>query len=69
MAVTPVAAGFGVQILGERFGQPVGQGFDHDRVVVVVLAVETFGQFVGADAGRDGECADVILAGRFRPGR
>ena len=29
-----------VQVLGERFGEPVGQRLQHDRVVVVVLRLE-----------------------------
>ena len=61
-AEAPVAAGLGVQVFGERFGQPVGQRLGHDRVVVVVIAVELRGQLVAADAGRDGERAEVILA-------
>ena len=39
-AIAPVAAGLRVQLLGERLGQPVGERLGHDRVVIVVLAVE-----------------------------
>ena len=58
-----------MQQFGERFGQAVGQGFDHDRVVIVVLLVELAAQLVAADAGRDGEGAEVILAAAVRAGR
>src|SRR5262245_24897740 len=61
-AEAPGAASFGVQVLGECLGQTIGEGFGHDRVVVVVLAVEVFGEFVAAEAGGDREGADVILA-------
>ncbi len=49
-AVAPVVAGLLVQALGERLGQAVGQGLDHDRVVVVVVGFEPGDQLVGADA-------------------
>ena len=59
-AVAPVAAGVLVQHLGEGLGQAVGQGLDHDRVVVVVVGLEARRQLVGAEPGRDGERADVV---------
>ena len=68
-AVAPFAPGLGVQVLGERLGQPVGQRLDHDRVVVVVLGLEPRDQLVAADAGGDGERAEIIVRGRCRPGR
>ena len=49
-----------VQPLGEGFRQPVGQRLDHDGGVVVVGALEALGDLVLADAGGDGEGADVI---------
>ena len=49
-----------VQTFGESFGQSIGKRFDHDRGIIVIGALETFGQLVLAYAGRDQECADVI---------
>ena len=63
-AVAPVAAGLLVQPFGKGLGQPVGQGLDHDRIVVVVLGLEAGGQFVGADARGDGKRAEVVRPGR-----
>ncbi len=55
-----------VQAFGEGFGQAVGQGFEHDGVVVVVVGFEALHVFVDADAGGDGEGADVVFqAGVF----
>ena len=51
-AVAPVAARARVQVLGERFGQPVGERLDHDRVVVVVVALERRDELGRADARR-----------------
>ena len=44
--IAPVAAGLLVQLFGERLGQPVGQRFDHDRVVIVVVRLELLHQFL-----------------------
>ena len=59
-AVAAVGAGALVQVLGEGFGQTVGEGGGHDGVVVVVVAPEVFGQRFRADARRDSEAADVV---------
>ena len=64
-AVAPIDAGLLVQIFGKGFGQAVGQGLGHDRVVIVVIFLEVGGEFVAADAGGDGEGAEVILATAF----
>ena len=61
--VLPVAAGFArlfMQVLGEGFRQAVGQGADHDGVVVVQVVLELAGQLFHADARRDGEKAQVV---------
>ena len=49
-----------MQCLGQRFGQPIGQCFDQNRAVIVVLALEVGHQPSDADAGRDGESAQVV---------
>ena len=59
-AVAPLVADPLVQALGERLGQPVGEGLGHDRVVVVVLRRGTVAQLLEPDAGRDGEGAEMI---------
>src|SRR5262249_20907822 len=61
-AVAPVGTSLPVKKFGEGFGQSVGEGLGHDRVVVVVIAVELFGEFVAAEAGGDGEGAEIVLA-------
>src|SRR5262245_48161652 len=50
-----------MQPFGKRFRQAVGQCFDHDGRVIVIGALEPFGNFVFADAGSDGEAAYIIL--------
>ena len=59
-AVTPVRAGALVQQLGERFGQPIGQGPDHDGVIVVMIGLEAAHEFSGAIAGGNREGTEVI---------
>ncbi len=49
-----------MQIFRKRFRQPVGQRFRQDRVVVVVLCLEVFGQFIRADPRGNGEPAQII---------
>src|SRR5687768_4126676 len=58
----PFAACLGMQPFGKRLGNPVSQGLNKDRVVIVVLTVETGGKLVGANAGRDGKRTDIVLA-------
>src|SRR5438552_13376034 len=50
-----------VEVLGEGFGQAVGQSLDHDRAVVVVLGRESAGKLIHPEARRDGEGPDVIV--------
>ena len=50
-----------VQALGKGFGQPVGQRLHQNGGIVVIGALEALGDHVFADAGGDGEGADVIL--------
>src|SRR3569833_566413 len=49
-----------VQPRGERLGETVGQRFHHDRRIIVIGALEAGGDLVLADAGGDGEAADVV---------
>ncbi len=58
--VAPFASRPAVQPLGEGLGQPVGQGLDHDRVVVVELGLEAAHDRIGAEPGGDRERADVV---------
>ena len=50
-----------MQPLGEGFGQTVGQRLDQNGGIIVVGALEALGDVVLADAGGDGEGADVIV--------
>jgi hypothetical protein len=62
-----------VQQFGEGLSQAVGQRLGHDRVVIIVIAVEPRAKLFQADAGRDGEAAYVIdppaLARRYEVGQ
>ena len=49
-----------VHVLRERLGQPVGERLEHDCAVVVVRFLESLDMLVDADAGGDGERADVV---------
>ena len=60
--VTPVLfPHFFMQQLSKSFSQAVGQGLDHDTVVVIELALESRDYFFNSNAGRHGEPAYVIL--------
>ena len=66
-AVAPLIPHALVQALGKGFGQPIGEGLGHDRVVVVVLGAEAVAQFLQADAAGHREGANVIgQPGLFR---
>ncbi len=49
-----------VQPFGTGLGEAVGQGLDHDRVVVVALVLISLGQLLGADACGADETAHVV---------
>ncbi len=49
-----------VQPLGAGFGQAVGQGLDHDRVVVIAGVLVGLGDFFGTDAGGGDKATDVV---------
>ena len=59
-AVAPVFAGLLVQHFGQAFGEPVGQCLAHDRVVIVVIALELLDQRLELEPGRDGERPQVV---------
>ena len=67
-SIAPVLAGDLVQSFGEGFGQPVGQGLGHDRVVIVVVGFELAHQFRHAMPGGDGERAQVVVPAAFQRG-
>src|SRR5215469_9193037 len=46
--------------LCERFGKAIGKRFRHDRGIVVVGVLEALDHGIFADAGGDGEGADII---------
>jgi hypothetical protein len=53
-----------VHALGKGLGQAVGQGLEHDGAVVVVVGLELGFLLLDAQAGGDGEQADVVGLGR-----
>ena len=53
-----------MQQFGKSFGQPVGQGLQHDLVVIVVRRFKFPDMFLDA-LDRYAECADMILLLRF----
>lgn len=65
-AVTPFGADSLVQTFGERLGQAVGEGFGHDRLVIVVSLVELHAEFIATESGRDRERSDEVLSSRIR---
>ena len=66
-AVAPLIAHALVQAFGESFSQAVGNGFGHDRVVVIMRRTEVVAKFLQANAAGDREGADMILqSGCFR---
>src|ERR1700722_4320006 len=59
-AVAPLITNAFVQALGERLRQPIGEGFSHNRVVVVVLRFVRLTKLFEANAAGDCERANVI---------
>mmetsp|Transcript_55188 Transcript_55188/g.146427 ORF Transcript_55188/g.146427 Transcript_55188/m.146427 type:complete len:1471 (+) Transcript_55188:155-4567(+) len=53
-----------VQELGKGLGEAVGDGLHHDALVVVVLAAQLGADVLAAEAGRDGERANVVRLAR-----
>ena len=49
-----------VQTLGQRFGEPIRQRLEQDRVVVIVCRLEARDMRLDADAGGHRERADVV---------
>src|ERR1039457_6285834 len=50
-----------VQVLGERFGQAVGQRFGHDGIVIVMVRFEFLDDFLQTMPARDRESANMII--------
>jgi len=46
--------------LRERFGKAIGKRFGHDRGIIVVGVLKALDHGIFADAGGDGEGADII---------
>ena len=59
-AVSPVFAGLLVKHFGQALGEPVGQCLAHDRVVIVVIALELLDERFQLEPGRDGERTEVV---------
>ena len=59
-AITEIIASLLVQALGKGLGQPVGDGLDQNRVVVVVVGLEAVGHLLDPQPGGDREGAHVI---------
>ncbi len=51
-----------VEVFGESFGEAIGEGFDQDAFIVIVLRFEFAEFFFYPEAGGDGESADVVYA-------
>ena len=60
LAVTPFLAGPLVQILGKCLREPICQGLGHDRVVIIVVALEFPAQLFDAETGANSERPQVI---------
>ena len=61
--ITPESPGLTrdlVRIFGEGFRQAIGQRFQKDRAVIVVLCSKLFCDLIGTDACGDCESADVV---------
>ncbi len=50
-----------VQVFGKRFRKPVGQRFQENGAVIVMLLFELLDAFVDTETSRNRECPDVIL--------
>ena len=60
-AITPFFADALVQKFRKRLRQPVGQRLGHDGVVVIVVGLEFFDQFLQPMPAGDGKRANVII--------
>ena len=60
VAKAPVLPRSRMKVFGERLRQPIGDRFDDDGGVVVVLCFELFDELVYAKARGDGKRANVI---------
>ena len=58
-----VLADMFVHAFGKGFGQPVGQRFQQDAVIVILVHLEALDMFLDAVAGGDGKAADPVIFG------
>ena len=69
LAIAPLAADPLVQQLGQRLGQPIGKRLGHDRVVIVVVRVETAAaKSSGPEPAVTRKGAEIIGAAQSTPG-
>ena len=50
-----------MQVFGKGFRQAIGQGFGHDRIVVVMIALEALAEILDSKACAHRKCAQEIL--------
>ena len=59
-AIAPVVTSLLVQHFGQGFGEPVGQGLAHDRVIIVVIPLKLLDERLELEPGRDGKRTQVV---------
>src|SRR5258708_39641813 len=60
LAVAPLVTYALVKALGESFGQPVGERFSHDGIVIVVPSLEGVAHLFEAEPGAHRETANMV---------
>ena len=63
--ITPLTSHLLVETFCESLSQPIGEGFRHDCVVVVVLGPEPVAQILQADPARNREGSDMVRQAGF----
>ena len=59
-AIPPRLARLLMEIFGKGLGQAVGQGFGHNRIVVIMVALELLTQEIHPDSRRHGKGTNMI---------